>query len=486
MATFSTFVILALGPGAELGDWSRLDVQIAAIASLAAVSCTLPGIWLVLRRHSMMGDALSHTALLGIVVAVLAAGALRSAGWFSEERYAAIESIMIFSGAVLAGLLTTWLTEWIQQMGHVESNTALGVVFTSLFALGLFLIRFQADDVHIDADCVLFGQVVIAALDTVNLWGYDLPRSVLVNGGICLVNLALMLLFFKELRIASFDPELAMTQGINARMMHYAHMTVTAVTVVAAFETVGSILVIGLLVVPAATAMLLTDRLTPLILLAVCCAVLSAVLGHWLSQTLPGAVLPSFGWQQVSDASTSGMIAVTTGLLFLLAWVFSPRHGLLSHSWSRFCVTLRITREDILGLLYREQEEKHPRPMPRERIAQLGTSMQMSGWLRSLALWMLKRGKLITLDGQGYWLTPAGLAEARAIIAGHRLWESYVDRHYDLSGKLLHSTAHRAEHFIDQEMRGRLSDELDTPSTDPHGRPIPRAEKRPPSDASGS
>ncbi len=451
-----------------------LHVAIVLTAALAAAACTAPGVWLVLRRQSMMGDALSHTALPGIVLAFLAATALRSAGWVSAESLSAAEHLMLLAGAVIAGLATAWLTEWMQEIGRVEASASLGVVFTALFALGLFLVRFAVDDVHLDTDCVLFGRVVEAALDTQPLFGLEVPRAAVVNGAVLLVNLALMVLFFKELRISAFDPGLATVQGINARIMHYAHMAVTAVTAVAAFETVGSILVIALLVVPAATAQLLTDRLKPLIALSLLLAVVSAGLGHWMSQTAPAAIFGPLGFPEIEDASTPGSIAVAAGLLFLLAWVVSPRNGLLAGAWNRLQLAARIIAEDVLGALFRQQERHPGQPLARARLEELTARWRWGAPFLTITLWRFARSGLVTVEADGGCrLTPRGEAAARRVVRGHRLWESYVDRHFALPMDHLDSSAHRAEHFLDDELQEQLSTELERPAADPHGTEIP-------------
>jgi manganese/zinc/iron transport system permease protein len=450
-----------------------LHVSIALTAALAAMACTVPGVWLVLRRHSMMGDALSHTALPGIVVAFLVSTAVQSAGWVSAERLAAVEHFVLLIGATLAGLLTAWLTEWVQQYGRVEANAALGVVFTGLFALGLFLVRFSADDVHLDTDCVLFGRLVDAADDTQPVFGLEVPRAAIVNGAVLAINLLLLALFFKELRIAAFDPGLATVQGVNARAMHYAHMAVTAVTAVAAFESVGSILVVGLLVVPTATAQLLTDRLKPLIVISLALAAASAVLGHLLSQTLPAAVFLRLGYPQVEDASTPGMIAVTAGLLFVLVWVVSPHQGLLAGAWNRLGLGIRIISEDLLGALYR-QTERHPgQPLPWESLLQLSRRVTGGGLIARWKLRQFARRGLVLAGTNGYSLTPHGADVARKLVRGHRLWETYIDRHFEIPADHLDSSAHRAEHFLTDDLRDSLEFELDRPQADPHGSGIP-------------
>jgi manganese/zinc/iron transport system permease protein len=267
------------------------------------------GSFLVLRRMSMMGDAISHAVLPGLAVAFLVTGSRAS--------------LPMFLGAAIAGVLTAMFTEWIRGAGKVDEGASMGVVFTTLFALGLLLVVQAADHVDLDPGCVLYGAIELTPLDTVSVGGHHIPRVVLTLGAVFLLNLTCVLLLYKELKISSFDPALATTLGIHARLMHYLLMTLVALTAVASFESVGNILVVAMLIVPAATAHLLTDRLSTMIALAVLFGAASAVLGHVGAIALPAA----FGYQ---STNTAGMMALMSGLLFALALVFAPRQGILS------------------------------------------------------------------------------------------------------------------------------------------------------------
>jgi manganese/zinc/iron transport system permease protein len=450
-------------------SWNFRDTWMAATAALAAMACAIPGCFLLLRRQSLMGDALSHTALLGIVGAILFANWLRLSGWISPESYSAWRHAVMFIGAMAVGVLSALLTEWIQKLGRVEASAALGVVFTSLFALGLLLIRVAADNVHIDPDCVFYGTIETSAISV----NGEPPAPAITNGIVFLINLALVVIFSKELKISTFDPELATTMGINARGMQYGLMAVTAVTVVAAFESVGNILVIALLIVPAATAHLLTDRYGRLIAIALVVAALSAFLGHLFAFTLPAMIFPRLGFPKVKDANTAGMMAATCGMLFLLAVLFAPRHGLFSQLLDRFRLSVRIVGDDLLGLLYRIEESKleESKVGATELVAKhLGI-----GWLVSrLAVAQLTHREQITSDSSGYHLTENGRKAARNLVRSHRLWESYMAKHFQLPETHLHETASRVEHYLNPEIRSQLEQELETPEADPHGRDIPQ------------
>lgn len=290
-------------------NWTMFDTWIVVVGALCAVACALPGCFLVLRKMSMMGDAISHAVLPGLAAAFL----------ITSSR----ASFVMFVGAAIVGILTAVFTQWVSKFGKVDRGAAMGIVFTTLFAVGLILIRQAADHVDLDAGCVLYGAIETTPFQMVTIGNVELPRAALVIGSVLLVNLTVILLLFKELRLSSFDPELATTLGINANLMHYLLMTMVAVTTVAAFESVGSIIVIAMLIVPPATALLLTKKLGLMLVLSVVIGAGAAVLGHVGALTVP----PLLGFR---GTVTSGMMAVAAGLLFGLAWLFSPREGLIS------------------------------------------------------------------------------------------------------------------------------------------------------------
>jgi len=421
----------------HLSTWTSLDTAIAVTAALAAMSCALPGAWLVLRKHSMMGDALAHSALPGVVVAFLVAYWVKSAGWVGEGAFDLVASLLLVVGAVTVGVATAWLTEWVGRLGRLESGAALGVVFTSVFALGLLLIRLVADDVHIDPDCVLFGVLEAAVLERVP--GTVIPMPALVNGVMLLVNLLLTMLFFKELRIAAFDPALATSLGIPARVIHYGLMVVTAMTVVAAFESVGSILVIGLLIIPSATAMLLSHRLRRVLGLSLVIAAASAILGHVLARTAPPMIFSRIGFPEVQDAGTAGMMAVTAGLLFVVTLFAAPRQGIIARAIHRARLGIRIAGDDILGVLYRLEEQPDVKPSSLSVPQLVARQNGLSDWLTSVSVRRLRRKELITGRQPGdLQLTARGREAARSLVRAHRLWEAYMARHFDLPDDHLH------------------------------------------------
>jgi manganese/zinc/iron transport system permease protein len=345
----------------------------------------------------------------------------------------------------------------------------MGVVFTVLFAIGLIVMRRAADHVDLDPGCVLYGAIETVPLDTVAIWGLHVPRAALTIGAALLLDLLFVVLFYKELKISTFDPALATTLGINAKLMHYLLMTLVAVTTVAAFESVGSILVIAMLIVPAAAAHLLTDRLGWMLAISVLIGVLSAPLGHLGAIAAPA-------WLGFGDISTlsSGMMAVAAGAMFVAAMLLGPRHGVISKLLHRLLLSMRIVREDCLGLLYRLEEAggDGSARAAQLRAATAGAAPVLGRW----ALRRLRRQGRIARRGEQYRLTDAGRNEARELVRSHRLWESYLDRHLALPPDHLHEPAHRLEHVTGPALQTRLAVGAGEPKSDPHGSPIPESD----------
>jgi manganese/zinc/iron transport system permease protein len=427
----------------------------------------LPGTLLVLRRESLMGDALSHAALPGIILGFLTVDVMYDAGWIAASTLQAARPFALFAGATCTGISCGLLAEFLKRWGRLEPTAALGVVYTSLFAAGLLLIRAFADQAHIDPGCVLYGNLEGVVTDTVTAWG--LPRAAVVNGLVLLVNGTLLVACFKELQLCTFDPGLAEALGFRAGWLHVGLLAATGATVVAAFESVGSILVIAMLIVPPATAVLLSDRLTGVFGWSLTLAAAAAVFGHLLALTIPPWLQWLFRLPVEGEVSTSGLIAVASGLLFLLAWLGAPRHGWLRLQFHRRQLQLRILIEDILGVLYRLDE--HHAPMA--TVSTIAAALQVRPWRIRLGLLFLQRGDYVEQTPGGITLTATGRSRGRELVRSHRLWEAYLAQHLGLSDRQLHAAAEAAEHYLSAPERRQIAAELHQPGHDPHGREIP-------------
>ncbi|MBD3863244.1 metal ABC transporter permease [Olleya marilimosa] len=279
------------------------QIEIQLIASLVAIACAIPGTFLVLRKMAMISDAISHSILPGIVV-----------GFFITQD---LNSPLLIVLAALTGLITVVLVEYIQKTGLVKEDTAIGLVFPALFSIGVILIAKNANDVHLDVDAVLVGELALAPFDRLIVSGVDIgPKSLWIIGIILLITITLLIAFFKELKVSTFDKGLAASLGFSPAIIHYGLMTVSSVTTVGAFDAVGAILVVALMIAPAATSYLLTTNLKKMLALAMFFGIFSAISGYWLAHLL--------------DASIAGSITTMLGLIFLAVYLFAPSKGVIA------------------------------------------------------------------------------------------------------------------------------------------------------------
>lgn len=271
-------------------------------ASLVGLSSGLIGVLLILRRMAMMADAISHSVLLGIVVAYLVTREL--------------SGVHMLIGAIAAGLLTAILVQWFHARG-VQQEASIGIVFTTLFAIGVVLIATKVGNAHLDIRHTLMGEITFIPWEKIELpWIGSIPEAVFILAIVLFVVLVAIIGFYKEWKITSFDPALAASLGIPVVFMHYIFMSLVSVTSVAAFDAVGAILVVAMLITPASAAYLWTDRLLVMFALSAFFGVLSAVMGYYIAAWL--------------DTSISGSMAFSTGVVFAVSFICSPRHGVIA------------------------------------------------------------------------------------------------------------------------------------------------------------
>lgn len=436
-----------------------LDVPPLLTALFAVSACALAGNFLMLRRMSMMGDAISHAVLPGIVTAFLITGS-RS-------------DLPVFIGAALAGLAAVVLIELTAKLGRIEFGASMGVVFSIFFALGVVLMeQAAARNVDLDADCLLYGQLETVfwfpsskaaeffSWRTLSLLPSELVAAFTV---LCLVSL-LVALLFKELKLYCFDPALAGALGFGQGRLNLILMLLTAAAVVVSFKAVGSILVIAMMVVPPACARLCTDRLKSQIWLSQLLAALMVLCGYFA-----GAFLPMLAGLR-SSLNVAGMISVVAGVFLALFSLFAPRYGIIS-AWLRNSgFALEIHKDDLLALLYRLAEDPDE-----SRQAELSKifSFRTKGLTGRAALWLLKISGQIGFTDGSWKLLAGGQIRARSLVRSHRLWEAYLVDKAEVSSDHVHACAEALEHFTTPELAGELARELSTSRTDPHGKLIP-------------
>lgn len=279
------------------------QIEIQLIASVVAVACSLIGVFLVLRKLAMASDAISHTVLLGIVLAFFVVRDLNSP--------------LLILGATVTGVLTFAFVELLTRTKLIKEDAAIGLVFPALFSIAIILISRFIRGIHLDIDVVLLGELAFAPFSRTILFGVDIgPKSLVTMSVILLVILVFIILFYKELKLTTFDAGLAATLGFMPGLIHYLLITLVSVTAVGAFDAVGSILVIAFMIGPAATAYLLTNKLEVMLGLSALFGVISAISGYWVARMI--------------DSSIAGSMATMVGILFLLTFIFAPERGLVA------------------------------------------------------------------------------------------------------------------------------------------------------------
>jgi manganese/zinc/iron transport system permease protein len=298
------------------------DLTIILTAGLVATAAGLLGPFLVLRRVALMSDAVSHAVLPGIVAVYL----------LFETR----APLPVIVGAAAFAVVCVLAIDALRGTGLVASDAAIALVFPALFALGVLGVTRFASGAHIDLDATIYGEIAFSPFTTIDFGGFELARSIVVLGAVALFNAALIALLWKELKATTFDPEFSRTIGISPRLLSRLLLIAVAVTAVTAFESVGAILVVTLLIVPAATAYLLTDRLWAMVGVTLAIGWLSAIGGH-------AAALEA-------DASIAGAMGLVAAICFALALLLSPSHGVLARALRR-----RRRRRAMAGALAAER-----------------------------------------------------------------------------------------------------------------------------------
>lgn len=370
---------------------ANVPLLIMLTGALVGIASTLVGTFLVLRGTSMLSDAIGHSIVFGIVIVWL----------LTRQQSGPLQVI----GAALTGILTVFLTEALVNTRRVKKDAAIGLVFPVLFSIGILLLNLYARDVHIDTHTVLLGEIGFVWLDTVTLGGHRVPQSLLSMGAMTLVNGAFVWLFYKELKLATFDPNLAKALGFAPGLLFYILLFLTSGTAVAAFDAVGAVLFVAFVIVPPSTAYLLTDRLWLMFIYGSLISVASSVLGYY-SATL---------W----NVSIGGMMALMTGAFLMLAFLMGPRYGVIAQLLRRRRQLRQNEARTLAVHLYNHEGQPNQGEENISRALQehlLWDAMKA----RRVLLNSLDQG-IVTREGNFLCLTTKGRAVAQEILEPHRL-----------------------------------------------------------------
>jgi manganese/zinc/iron transport system permease protein len=364
-----------------------LDWELMLLVAVVAVSCAVPGVFLVLRRLALLSDAIGHVILFGIVVSFIVVRDLNSP-WLAI-------------GAAASGVLAVALIELFQRSRLVREDAAVGLVFPALFSLAVLLVVRNTANIHLDVDRVLLGDAGLSTLNRREWSGYDVgPRAMLPAGLVLLANFLFVGMCYKELKVATFDPALAATFGFVPTLLHYLLTGLVSLTTVVAFDAAGPVMTIALMVVPPATAWLLSKRLSVMIGLSVVFAISGALVGSGLA----------IWW----DSSIAGAVAVILGLQFGVVLVAAPRNGWLAQV-IRLYRQRRAFRLTMLAV-HLLNHEGTPAENRECRLMELPHHLRwpasMVGWTANAA----ERAGWIRRDGELLKLTPEGRRHARQIL----------------------------------------------------------------------
>ena len=431
---------------ASLYEFISLDAPALFSTICVALTCALLGNFLVLRKISLMGDAISHAVLPGIVFGFV----------ITQSR----AGLPIFIGAALAGILCALLIEFVRKLGRVDSGASMGVVFSIFFAVGvLFMEQAAASSVDLDADCILHGQLELLFWSPPATWidlftisaFSNLPTEVSVSFLVLIVVLTCIFIFYKELKITAFDPALATSLGFNSQYVHYGYMVLVAAAVVSSFQIVGSILVIAMIICPAAAARLLTDKLSTQIYLSLLIALFSSILGYYTAAFGPALL----GY--TNSISAAGTISLMLGICFAASFILAPRYGLISQRIRNFRLSVRVGAEDILGSLFRLEETSN-----RDNISSnQAVAIAGSGFRGNYALKRVLDMGFVIKTNSGIELSDKGRDLAKDLARSHKLWEAYLQKYVGLPSSHVHKTAEELEHFTDSELVEKLVKETD-------------------------
>jgi manganese/zinc/iron transport system permease protein len=404
---------------------------ILAEGALVSVALGLIGCFLVVRGMSLLGDALSHSVLPGIVIGFLIGGSLHSP-W-------------ILVGATAVGLGSAVLVQTVQQHSRVKEDASLGIVFTALFALGVVMINRYAGQADLDPGCVLYGNIEAFIIDREPIW--------LMAGILALIVVGLVL-FYRPLMVSTFDPGLAVSLGIPAALVHYVLMGVLSLTIVASFEAVGAILAVALIVLPGATARLWTDRMSRMLPFAAAHGIVSTVVGYWLAHP-DGPLRPS-------GTSASGAICVAGFALFCLSWLLAPRHGLIPRARIRSKLVRTTALENLLKAIEDLALARGGGPVP---IDVLRHDLKVRPKAFAAALALARRSGWVTPDAaRGLALTDAGRERSVRLIRAHELWEQYLRQEVGLEADHVHDAAEWVEHYLSDDKVRDLDELLAKPT----------------------
>ncbi|CAN8140006.1 manganese/zinc/iron transport system permease protein [uncultured Thiomicrorhabdus sp.] len=420
--------------------WSFEDINATWVligSLLLGMSASVIGAFAFLRKRSLLGDALAHAALPGVMMAFLLSGSR--------------DAEVIFFGALLSSLLGFWIIDWLPKNTKIKPDAALAITLSFFFALGLMLLSYiQTSEMANKSglDKLLFGQAAAITED-------DIQLLIWVTS----IVLLTVLVFFDKYRLISFNRLYAKTLGVHVKFYEVLLAIMIVLSVVVGLQLVGVVLMAAILLTPIAAARFWSHQLSTLLILAALFGAISASLGAQISYVAPA--MPTGPW-----------IVVSLSILFFISFIFAPQQGLLKRYLDYRQLKQRVVQENILRTLYKLLEREH---FQRNHftLAEITALRSVSTADLTRSMQRLIKKHLISEKPNGYSLSEEGLLKAIKLTRRHRLWESYLSQHADLNSEQVHQQAERIEHILNKEQEEQIVAEL-MEQLDPHGAPIPK------------
>jgi len=407
-------------------------IRAMIVSSLVGIMCGTLGCFLVLRNMSLIGDALSHAILPGI--------------YFSFVFFG-YSTLGFFFGATVAGMLTAVGITWVQDHVKTKNDAAIGIIFTAMFSIGVIGISaLSRTGAHLDLKDFLFGNVLGIS-----------DSDIILTSIITIYTLISIIVFYRYLFVTTFQPTIATAMGFSTKTIHYFFMLLLSVAVVSSLGAVGVILVVAMLITPAATALLLSDNLKKVLVISAVVGLLSALVGFLVSvrfETTPGPA----------------MTLVATSF-YMIAVAFSPSKGLVFKYIQRLKQKKKIVKEDILRQVIKAKGAQAT------TITQLKENLGLDESAIHSGIQNLKTLGLLQKQGQGVVLSDSGRKKANDLVRAHRLWETYQVDKMGIDAVKIHDEADYLEHHLSEELLEEIAQDLGFPENDPHGSPIPPKEK---------
>ncbi|MDX2195960.1 MAG: metal ABC transporter permease [Cytophagales bacterium] len=414
----------------------QYDYAVRALiaASIVGITSGILGSFVILRRIALIGDALSHAILPGVVAGFILFGH---------------HPLAIFCGAVVAGLITSVIITWVQRNSITKDDASIGIVFTAMFALGIIGISWvtKREGVHLDMKDFLFGNVLGVS-----------DSDLVLTGMIGLYVIVSVAAFYKYFFISTFDPVIAITMGISVAVIHYFLMFLLSLSIVASLQSVGVILVVAMLIIPSSTAYLLTNKFMHMLIISALVGMMSAVVGFLAAV-----------WLEITPGPT---ITLAASFFFVLALFFSPRRGILLVSVSKMSRSYIADQQDILKLIQKISEDLNIEVSDVIKYTALDKKWV---WVHLYHLALKKQIKILK---NRVILTSEGKHQAQVLLRAHRVWESYLVNRMNVPIDQIHGTAEALEHVLPSHFIDKVEQDLGYPAHDPHGSPIPKIKKR--------